>query len=497
MDTPVLVLGMHRSGTSCLAGLCIAAGCRPPGAVVRNWDNPHGHHEATAAVRLAETVLASSGGSWIAPPPRLTWDARHAAQRDMLLAPVDGAPALVKDPRSLLCLPFWLAARPAPRLIGIVRHPLAVARSLRAWRRMALDEGIRLWLAHNRALLACRDGSGCAVLDFDLPPAAFIVAAAAALGSLLGRDIPVDALAGHYHAGDVHHGGQALDPEAEDAVDAAALAEALDLHAALVGAGRAPVAPPFPWRALGALRRALALGDDAGVGDAARAALAAAADASAVLVPIVAELLPTRPALLAPLVAAAAPRLPLALAGLLAGKVALALGDAAAAVGHLARACAVPDPYWEARTLLAQALRRAGRRAEARAALAAIAHQAIHPHQPLAQLAEWALADGDHVAALAGLRAAIATAPPHRRGRLRTRLADLLRAAGDGKGAAAEAERAVVEDPRWARGWLLAARARESAGDRAGALIAVRTALTVDPVSAEARALEARLSASA
>jgi len=152
---------MHRSGTSCVAGLLAAAGARVPGPMVRNWDNPRGHHEATAAIRLNEDVLAHSGGSWLRPPATLNWSAAHAAARDVLLASAD-APALIKDPRCLLTLPFWRAARPA--CLGVVRHPAAVAASLRSWRGMATDEAWALWLAHNRALAAADD---VAIIDFD------------------------------------------------------------------------------------------------------------------------------------------------------------------------------------------------------------------------------------------------------------------------------------------------------------------------------------------
>ena len=63
-DGPVrafLVLGMHRSGTSCLAGMLSAAGVARAGQSVRNWDNARGHFEALALVRLNESVLAASG----------------------------------------------------------------------------------------------------------------------------------------------------------------------------------------------------------------------------------------------------------------------------------------------------------------------------------------------------------------------------------------------------------------------------------------------------
>ncbi|HNC96495.1 MAG TPA: hypothetical protein PKW90_10255, partial [Myxococcota bacterium] len=132
---PIFILGMHRSGTSCLAALLQAAGAVLPGPVIRNWDNPHGHHEALTLLRLNEDVLATSGAHWLRAPERLRWTPEQAVLRDQLLSlrPA-GGPALWKDPRSLLTWPFWQAGPLPLRAIGVIRHPLAVARSLLAWR---------------------------------------------------------------------------------------------------------------------------------------------------------------------------------------------------------------------------------------------------------------------------------------------------------------------------------------------------------------------------
>src|SRR5438309_1402917 len=92
----ILVLGSPRSGTSCLAGMLVAAGAAVPGPRVRNWDNAAGHFEAAAAVRLSEHVLVRSGGSWLRAPEALRWEAADAVERDRLLAPIGGRPALVK-----------------------------------------------------------------------------------------------------------------------------------------------------------------------------------------------------------------------------------------------------------------------------------------------------------------------------------------------------------------------------------------------------------------
>jgi hypothetical protein len=419
--TAIVVLGMHRSGTSCLAGMLAEGGVASAGdAVVRNWDNARGHHELRELIRLDEAVLAHSGGHWLAPPREVRWTDAHARERDELLrAPL----RLLKDPRMLLVLPFWRASRAAMRTIAIVRHPLAVARSLEAWRQIPLSEGLALWTAHNRALAADRAQHGYPIVDFD-QPANELAAACAALAP--GGDFA----AGHDERL-VHH--DAAEPPALPE-----LAEALALYREL--SPRAAAArPPFPRAEMQRFARSLSLTD-------ARAAVAAVADAAAVIVPAVTLLLRhhAHAEALALLDGAA---LDPDLAALLRGKVLLAGGDAAGALPHLAAASAL----YQARALLPHALRATGRAQEARLALRELAGVALYPHQPLATLAEWSWLDGDRDGALAEMADAIAAAPDHRRGRLRTRRAEWLLAQGEPAQARSELERALIEDPGYAR----------------------------------------------
>ncbi|MBV8760933.1 MAG: hypothetical protein JO257_26800 [Deltaproteobacteria bacterium] len=433
----IVVLGMHRSGTSCIAGMLAAGGAASAGASVRNWDNARGHHEMLDVVRLNEAVLAHSGGHWLSLPREVTWTEAHAHARDHILRLVlDGAPALVKDPRTLLVLPFWRASAVPFREIAVVRHPLAVARSLASWRGMPLGDGIALWTAHNRALLADRAQHAYPLVDFDAPRAEVIAAVAAFA--------PADPAA--FEDQLVHH-------DAGDAPDLPGLAEALEIHRALVGEQR-HVRRGFPGRELSL---ALAAEPEQAVVHA-RAALAQAADAGAILVPLTSALVRRRAyAAARDLIAEHAARLDPGLADLLLGKVLLAAGDAAAAVRHLEAACATASPFFQARQLLPQALHASGRHVEARATLEQLAADALYPHGPLSTLAEWSWLDGDRARAIAELRRAIEAAPQHRRGRLRTRLAEWLLERGE-PGAREQLEAAIAEDPGYTRSRELLAR---------------------------------------
>ena len=427
----IVVLGMQRSGTSCLAGMLAALGATPPGPVVRNWENPRGYFEALSAIRLNEEVLAHSGGHWLHAPPAVRWTTAQAQARDVLLADRN---ALLKDPRSLLTLPFWQSGTPQPRWIGIIRHPLAVAHSLLAWRQMPLAEGLALWRAHNVPLLEFHAACDFPLLDFELPGPEFIATVATA-AERLGLPVELDRLRAVYAHELVHHGREG---GADDAT--VTLYEQLRARCLKSSATVQSVRPPFPWEALADLPQA-------------RAAVLAAADPTAVIVPLIARLLNRKQAAAAVALLHELENLPLpsALSGLLMGKSLLALGRPADAVSHLANAAAGCDSPFEAHTLLAHALHRSGHTAEAIAILRVALPQALYPHTVLATIGEWAHEQGDTATAIARLTEACAAAPARRQGRLLTRLAEWHHAAGDVHRACALLRQARQVDPGWKR----------------------------------------------
>ncbi len=156
---------------------------------------------------------------------------------------------------------------------------------------------------------------------------------------------------------------------------------------------------------------------------AARQALAAAHDPAAVLTALAVGLLRAEHEDLVAILAAEAEAagMPVALTALLQGKAALSADDADTALAQLERACAVPEPAWEARLLRVQALRRSGAREEARSALSTLVPLAPRPWEAQVLVAEWTRADG--LPAEEALRAAIALATVEVQGRLRERLA--------------------------------------------------------------------------
>lgn len=168
----ILILGMHRSGTSCLAGSLQQAGLELGKVFTKNSFNVKGNRENKDVMELNEDVLEFSGGAWDKPPGELTWDKGHAKRREKILKRLAAAADRYwgfKDPRALLTMPFWRESGVDFKFIGTIRHPLPVAESLQNRSGRPLSEGFALWLAYNRCMLALHEESSFPVLSFDAP----------------------------------------------------------------------------------------------------------------------------------------------------------------------------------------------------------------------------------------------------------------------------------------------------------------------------------------
>ena len=184
MTRPVVVLGMHRSGTSCLAGLLQEAGVDFGEVPTRSIGNARGSREHPEVVSLNDSVLSRSGGSWDYPPTTLRWSRTQKVRRDSFIEMNEGKLWGFKDPRTLLTLPFWEDGLSEPRFIATVRHPFAVAKSLEKARGIDFFDGLDLWLKYNHELLKARCRLGFPVLSFNLEASSYDRAARAAISSL-------------------------------------------------------------------------------------------------------------------------------------------------------------------------------------------------------------------------------------------------------------------------------------------------------------------------
>lgn len=207
MSKPVsrglFVLGMHRSGTSCLTGLLETSGVFM-GDVARKKrpGNPKGNLENVPARKLNESILDDNGGSWKSVPRDLRVSPARREEIAAVLASFGDHPRwALKDPRLLLVLDAWLEADPDVALVGTFRHPLAVARSLQARNDLPLEEGCAIWLRYNEELVAQHRRRRFPLVSFDRVGDAYLDQYRALCRRL---DLPFDeTAAGEFYASDL------------------------------------------------------------------------------------------------------------------------------------------------------------------------------------------------------------------------------------------------------------------------------------------------------
>lgn len=185
----ICVLGMHRSGTSCITGLLEDAGVYLGNVSKHNPHNKKGNQENLRIVSLHDEVLGDNGGSWDNPPLATRWSRTQKAALQQLVAgyPQSGRWAF-KDPRTLFTLSAWQELLPNLDYLGTFRHPGAVAQSLYRRGGMPPEQAYALWSRYNTRLLQYRQDLGFDILCFDLDPVHYLESARRAFGRL-GLDV--------------------------------------------------------------------------------------------------------------------------------------------------------------------------------------------------------------------------------------------------------------------------------------------------------------------
>lgn len=170
MRRAVIVLGMHRSGTSCLAGILESAGVNFGEVSKQNVFNLKGNRENLLIMELHDSLLRFNHGSWDSPPLAVTWPADLRQKRDRIIQEFANSQLWgFKDPRTLLMLEGWLEALQDVVLVGTFRHPLAVAGSLQERNGFTLEKCMNLWKTYNAKLLSYSDRYAFPLISFDLP----------------------------------------------------------------------------------------------------------------------------------------------------------------------------------------------------------------------------------------------------------------------------------------------------------------------------------------
>ena len=157
----VLVLGMHRSGTSSVAGALVQLGGRAPLHMMPPQPgNERGFWESPVIMALNDDILAAGDSGWT------DWrkfdcdriggsaaDALRARAKATLMAEFgdEGIP-VIKDPRMCRLMRFWAPvfeeAAWSARAVLPLRSPLEVVRSLERRDGINSSLGCLLWLRH-------------------------------------------------------------------------------------------------------------------------------------------------------------------------------------------------------------------------------------------------------------------------------------------------------------------------------------------------------------
>ena len=157
----LLVLGMHRSGTSAVSGLLVRLGADGPKTLMpADASNPAGYWESTEFCEFHEGLLRMAGSRWDrytrldtdGLPASISAALREKCRR-VLGAEFGESPRFVlKDPRMCRFVPFWLhlleSESIAPMAVLVVRSPIEVARSLAARNGCEQDLSLLMWLRH-------------------------------------------------------------------------------------------------------------------------------------------------------------------------------------------------------------------------------------------------------------------------------------------------------------------------------------------------------------
>ena len=164
----ILVLGMHRTGTSMVARLLNMMGIyfAPEGVEMpAHPTNPKGFWERKDVNELCIQLLRSAKCEWyrvsnftIDKIPNEALEEFREKARQIILRLDAHRPWFLKDPRLCLLAPLWLELLEAPVCLFVHRAPLEVARSLETRDGFPLSFGLALWERYNVAALNATRG---------------------------------------------------------------------------------------------------------------------------------------------------------------------------------------------------------------------------------------------------------------------------------------------------------------------------------------------------
>ncbi len=175
----VIVLGMHRSGTSLTTNLLHLLGFHVGDAEELighdphdpNPENPKGFWERHDVVEINDRILQHFDCRWHElshwPFDGLSYDADLPADiTDAMQTVIDRLNrhphCVIKDPRLCLTAHWWLERMDNPFIVTTYRDPLEIALSLHTRNQISIVEALALWEIYSISMLNIAAGHSCA-----------------------------------------------------------------------------------------------------------------------------------------------------------------------------------------------------------------------------------------------------------------------------------------------------------------------------------------------
>lgn len=172
MSGPIVVLGMHRGGTSLIGDVIHRWGAyagQESKLLRADENNLQGYWEYIPLINFNDNLLNSIGSTWLVPPgseaeETLAARASEAAYKEpaeQLVREMQAGQGhwFWKDPRLTVLLPFWKRIWDEAIYVVAVRHPLEIAMSVRKRDHVPLSASLLIWQQYMLQCLRHTEGS--------------------------------------------------------------------------------------------------------------------------------------------------------------------------------------------------------------------------------------------------------------------------------------------------------------------------------------------------
>ncbi len=174
MTKQVLVLGMHRSGTSMVSRLLNLMGfyySDEKNTVLPSRNNPKGYWERRDVMELNDLILLNHKTSWDRP---FQFGNKEPTLKDFqfkinnIIYKLDAhRPWFIKDPRLCITYPYWVNFLEDYLNVLVIRSPRAVAMSLYKRNNFKVEYSFALWDFYYSHLIEYLDNTKTIMVNYE------------------------------------------------------------------------------------------------------------------------------------------------------------------------------------------------------------------------------------------------------------------------------------------------------------------------------------------